>query len=130
MRREESRGPRPEDGGAPAIAVEGASYKLKLLEQIYVKSTGPAAASCGMGRNTKLTWNGNFYRSQQPGHLAVEMPATGKVGVIGDFGNDVGVDVGCARVIGGVELYSQCSIEVEGENCFTLADVLLRILNA
>src|SRR5260370_39483431 len=109
MRREESRGPRPEDGGAPAIRVEGASYKLKLLEQIYVKSTGPAAAGCGMGRNTKLTWNGNFYRSQQPGQLAVEMPASGKVCIVSDLWNDVGVDVGCARVIGGVELYSQCS---------------------
>src|SRR5260370_13009117 len=105
MRREESRGPRPEDGGAPAIAVEGASYKLKLLEQIYVKSTGPAAASCGMGRNTKLTWNANFYRSQQPGHLAVVMPATGKVVVIGVFRTDVGVDVARARVRAGRALH-------------------------
>src|SRR6266568_6590788 len=58
------------------------------------------------------------------------MSAAGKVRVISNLRNDVGMHVGCAWVIGGVKLYPQCSIELERENCFTLADVLLRIFHS
>src|SRR5215510_7988512 len=72
---------------------------------------------------------GDLYRSEEAACFEVEMPASGKVVIKSQFGNDIGTQVRRCIIISRVELYAQSSIEGSRKNDFrALSGELLRVL--
>src|SRR2546422_9720377 len=100
--------------------------QLKVHSGVNSSAQGGVRCECGScdrGQDSNLCC-----RKQAAGY-EVEVPAAHKVVVIGKLGMEVGRQVRCARVVGSVNLRTKLCVEGKGEDGFSLAHKLLRVLH-